>query len=132
MTRLYEAFIALGMGAAVYLYLVAFDDFSETELVRLSYGWIGVLAFGLHGLLASQLSAAVAAGEAETTRAAIGTLEKKPNRSWLARLSLVAFPTLLLFTNEPTRRKPVLAALLATVLVLAALAFFFEAIFPSL
>ena len=132
MARLYEAFIALGLGAAVYLYVVAFDDFSETALVRLSYVWVGVLAFGLHGRLASELSAAVAAGEAETTRAAVGVIEKKPGRSWFARLSIVALPTLLLFTNEPTRRKPFLAALLVTVLVLATLAFFFEAIFPSL
>lgn len=132
MTRIYEALIALGLGAAVYLYVVAFDDFSETELVRLSYLWIGALAFGLHGLLASELSALVAAGEAATTREAVGRLGEQPHRSWLSRLSIGALPTLMVLTNEPTRRKPFFAALLATVLVLAALAFFFEAIFPGL
>ena len=35
-----------------YLYLLHFDDFSETELVRVSYYWLPLIIFGMAGTIA--------------------------------------------------------------------------------
>ncbi|MEM6345460.1 MAG: hypothetical protein AAF927_16330 [Bacteroidota bacterium] len=48
-TSILVAFAIMG-----YLYLYAFDDHSETELVRLSYNWFPFLIFGLTGLAGQQ------------------------------------------------------------------------------
>lgn len=41
-----------GLLLMFYLYILHFDDFSETELVRASYYWLPLLIFGLSGLAA--------------------------------------------------------------------------------
>ena len=41
-----------GAAFAATLYLVKFNDFSETELVRWSYMWLPLIAFGVAGSLA--------------------------------------------------------------------------------
>lgn len=40
-----------GLLLMIYLYLLHFDDYSETELVKLSYYWSPLIVFGLFGLL---------------------------------------------------------------------------------
>ena len=64
--HLYEFIFLAGLFGAVYLYGFSFDDFSETELVRLSYLWVAALVFGMHGLIASELNEIVASGQAAT------------------------------------------------------------------
>lgn len=41
-----------GLLLMFYLYLLHFDDFSETELVRVSYYWLPLIIFGLSGVIA--------------------------------------------------------------------------------
>lgn len=36
-----------------YLYLLHFDDYSETELVRVSYYWLPLVIFGFAGIIAT-------------------------------------------------------------------------------
>ncbi len=130
--HLYELLFLAGLFAAVYLYGFAFDDFSETELVRLSYLWIGALVFGVHGLIASELDEIMAAGHAETIEDALRVRAETKGRSLLSKL---ASAMLLSFRGVRALfggRSPFLQTVAATVLWLAALAFFFEAIFPSL
>ena len=129
--HVYEFAILIGLVAAVYLYGFSFDDFSETELVRLSYGWFAALVFGTHGLIACELKEVFDAGEAETPREALRVRRQTKNRSLLSIFASVALPSFLLITSA-TDRRPFLTALLATVIWIALLAFFFEAIFPSL
>lgn len=40
-----------GLLLMFYLYLLHFDDYSETELVKLSYYWSPLIVFGFFGLL---------------------------------------------------------------------------------
>ena len=40
----------VGTGLVLFLYGMYFNDFSETELVNLSFVWIACLAFGFSGL----------------------------------------------------------------------------------
>ena len=129
--HVYEAAILIGLAAAVYLYGFAFDDFSETDLVRLSYGWFAALIFGTHGLIASELKEIFEAGQAETTREAIGIRKKTENRPVLSKFASLMLPSYLLMTTA-ANRSSFLTAVLATVIWIALLAFFFEAIFPSL
>ncbi|MEZ5040747.1 MAG: hypothetical protein R2828_12660 [Saprospiraceae bacterium] len=42
-----------GLLLMFYLYLLHFDDYSETELVKLSYYWLPLTIFGFYGLLAA-------------------------------------------------------------------------------
>lgn len=130
--RLYEVLFLAGLFGAVYLYVFAFDDFSETALVRLSYVWIAAVVFGTHGLIASELNEIVEAGEAATIGEAFAVRKKKAGRSFLSKMASVMMPSFLLVTAAGGRKRPFFSATLATVLWIAALAFFFEAIFPSL
>ncbi len=128
----YELIILAGFFGAVYLYGVAFNDFSETELVRLSYLWIAALVFGTHGLIASELNEIVASGQAATIGEAFDVRKKMEGRTFLSKMASVMMPSfrLLAAANDPKR--PFFCAVLATVLWIAGLAFFFEAIFPAL
>ncbi len=130
--RVYELVMLAGLAAAVYLYAFHFDDFSETALVRISYLWIGALAFGGHGLLAGELNAIIEAGQAETRMEARQVRARQEGRSLLSRFATLWMLSYLLITPSKGRSRPFLTALLATVLWLAVLAFFLEAIFPQL
>ena len=130
--RVYEFAILLGLIAAVGIYGFGFDYFSETELVQLSYLWIAALAFGAHGLIASELSEIIEAGQAETTSEALGVRGKNKNRSLFSKFSTLLLPSFLLITAPTNLRNPILIAVLATVIWLMLLVFFFEGIFPGL
>ena len=129
--RVYEFSILIGLIAAIYLYGFAFDDFSETELVWLSYGWIAALVFGMHGVIACELNEIIAAGKAETEGEALRVRREAKDRSLFSKLSSVMIWSFML-TTAATNRRPFLSAVLATVVWMALLAFFFEAIFPQL
>lgn len=62
---LYLMALFAGLAFAVYLYGVAFDELSESELVTLSPAWVILLVFGVTGLAADSAAKRVAAGEAE-------------------------------------------------------------------
>ncbi len=130
--HLYELLFLAGLFAAVYLYGFAFDDFSETELVRLSYVWIGAIVFGAHGLIAWELREIMAAGQAETPQEALRVRSKTEGRSLLSKLSSSMLWSFLGVRALFGGRRPVLLAVAATLIWLAGLAFFFEAIFPAL
>ena len=130
--RVYEGIFLAGLLAAVYLYGMAFDDFSETALVRLSYGWVAALVFGTHGLIACEVKDTIASGHAATTREALTIRKETPNRSFPSRLASVMLWSFLLTTSVSDRRNPFLSAVLATMIWTAVLVFFFEAIFPEL
>ena len=42
-----------GLLLMFYLYAMHFDDYSETELVRVSYYWLPLIILGLSGLMAT-------------------------------------------------------------------------------
>lgn len=42
-----------GLLLMFYLYLLHFNDYSETQLVKLSYYWLPLIVFGFYGLMAA-------------------------------------------------------------------------------
>lgn len=129
--RFYEFLLLLGLVAMIYLYAVAFDDFSETELVQLSYGWLALVVFGAHGLIASEIESLQEAGGltyAEARRAR----GQQPNRSpfsYMATFFMLSFEIVRKLFGA---RSPLVLAATATVLWLGALFLFLEGIFPAL
>ena len=52
---LFIAALAGGILTFVYLYVVHFDQYTEEELVRLTFYWVPPLLFGIFGLVGNQL-----------------------------------------------------------------------------
>ena len=130
--RVYEFAIVVGLIATIYLYGFAFDDFSETELVQLSYVWMAAFVFGTHGLIAYELNDIIETGPAETTQEALRVRKETKNRSMFSKLSTLMLPSFLLITAATDRRRAFLSAVLATLIWMVLLVFFFEVIFPGL
>jgi hypothetical protein len=53
---IYLASIATGLLIPAYLYLIAFNSFSETALVKLTPAWVFPLVFGYYGFVAQRLT----------------------------------------------------------------------------
>ena len=130
--RVFEFAILIGLVAIIYIYSFAFDDFSETELVRLSYLWFSACIFGTHGLISYELKALVDSGQAETARDALKVRSQNKERSLFSKVSSLMLWSFMLITAATDRRRPFLSAVLATIIWILLLAFFFEAIFPGL
>lgn len=131
--RFYEFLFLLGLVAMVYLYTVAFDDFSETELVQLSYGWVGLIVFGAHGLIATEADAILAASsDTLAYRDALRLRSQQPGRSpfsYMAGFFGLSFAVVHKFVGG---RNPLYLAVAATIVWLGLLFLFLEGIFPSL
>lgn len=123
--------MSLGFFAALYLYVFHFDDFSETELVQLSYVWLPLIIFGTHGLIAYGVQQARAAG-APTNKEAVAAWLQREDRSVLDRLSLLFLPSYHGVAALMGGQNPFWVAAAAALLWSLGLIFFFEAIFPSL
>lgn len=52
--RIFIASLVAGAAMAVFIYLIAFDSFSETSMVQLSFTWITLIVFGVIGLTMQQ------------------------------------------------------------------------------
>lgn len=48
--RVFKVTVFSALGITAFIYLLNFNSFSETEMVQMSFVWIGLLAFGLAGL----------------------------------------------------------------------------------
>lgn len=51
MKFVYAISLGVGLTIAFFLYFIFFDEFSETELISLSFIWIFLIAFGAMGLI---------------------------------------------------------------------------------
>lgn len=121
--RLYQSAVCVGLALAVYIYGVAFDEMSETALVRITPLWFFPLVFGLYGLLAEKALCMVAEGRATDLSSAVQT--------WVRALGLIglviAAPFAFLRSGRPMRVAASAAALWALLLIV-----FFEGVFPNL
>ena len=52
---LYKLSFFFSLGIAIYLYFIAFDDFSELQLIQWSYLWMTLMVFGLYGRKAQKI-----------------------------------------------------------------------------
>ncbi|MFE7382035.1 hypothetical protein ACFU9F_16870 [Streptomyces zhihengii] len=86
---LYAVALAGGLLGAGYLYAVAFDDFSESDLMAATAWWFLPVVFGLHGLVSRRLLRRAGAGRPATA----GGL---PDRGTGPLAALLLFPPLVL------------------------------------
>ena len=128
---LYGAALAASVVMFVVLYFIAFDRFSETELVALSPVWFLGLHFGLSGLFTERALDAVLRGEARTFREGLVHATRSSAPLLSLAVAVVFFPPFLLFGLRRFT-SPLLLSLFTTLAWAALLYGFLFGIFPSL
>ena len=93
---IYPALILAGVAAVLYIYGYAFDDFSETELVRITPLWFFAITFGTYGYVAEKMLDRVAAGREPNIAAAYvnwraENFKAHPMTAMLLSLLLITF-----------------------------------------
>lgn len=123
LTALYVTALIGGLVGAGLIYMVMFNEFSESELVTITPLWFFPIVFGLYGFVSQRLLRRIASGRAGTLgEAARMTIDVAGH--WAA---LVLFPFLVL-----KWRSSLLVSLAAALFWAVLLWLFFTAIFPSL
>ena len=126
---LYGGSLLLGVLIAAYIYLVNFDDFSETTLVELTPVWFFFIVLGYYGLVAERML--IAKEESQGERVADSLFEMVqvavPGPIGKVFVAIVHLPFLL----TRSRRSWVVAAIGAGVWALT-LWLYFAVVFPLL
>jgi hypothetical protein len=125
----YAGALLLGLGIATYIYLVRFDDFSETLLIKLTPVWFFFLVLGYYGLVAERMLVRSAPSRGEAVAESLFEMIKSTAPGPVGKLfaSIVHLPFLLV----RSRRSWVVAVAGAGVWAVA-LFVFFQIIFPTL
>ncbi|SOD76599.1 hypothetical protein SAMN06272781_4449 [Streptomyces sp. 1222.2] len=123
LTAFYVTALVGGILGAGLVYLVMFDEFSETELVSITPLWFFPIVLGLYGFASQRLSRRIATGRARDLREAAG-MSIDVAGHWAA---LVLFPFLVL-----RWRSSLLVSLAAALFWAVLLWLFFALLFPSL
>lgn len=123
LTAVYVTALIGGLMGAGLIYMVMFNEFSESELVTITPLWFFPIVFGLYGFVSQRLLRRIASGRAGTlSEAARITIDVAGH--WAA---LVLFPFLVL-----KWRSSLLVSLAAALFWAVLLWLFFTAVFPSL
>ncbi|MEV1062669.1 hypothetical protein [Streptomyces sp. NPDC050263] len=123
LTALYVIALIGGLMGAALVYLVMFDEFSESELVTITPVWFFPIVFGLYGFVSQRLLRRIATGRAGTLKEAAGmTIDVAGH--WAA---LALFPFLVL-----KWRSSLLVSLAAAAFWAVLLWLFFVLLFPTL
>ena len=128
---LYKLAAAAGGAMFVFLYFVAFDSFSETELVRLSPVWFLLVNFGLSGLYTERAVNLVLAGEQASFADALEAATASVPPIFRAGIYVVFLPPFVLLGLKAVSSPLVLSAV-TTAAWGALLYAFLVGIFPSL
>ncbi|MFG3506472.1 hypothetical protein ACGF5F_13280 [Streptomyces sp. NPDC047821] len=123
LTALYVTALMAGLAGAGLVYMVLFDEFSESELVTITPLWFFPIVFGLYGFVSQRLLRRIASGRAGTLHEA-ARLSIDVAGHWAA---LVLFPFLVL-----KWRSSLLVSLAAALFWAVLLWLFFTAVFPTL
>jgi len=124
MKSIFIGALAVGLSLAAYIYLVAFDNFSETELINMSLLWLLPFVFGLFGLLAPKYYNM----PPEQRRVRLLTLGTGMNLGIVG----VILSLVLLLPLRVMKGKPLAVATTAAVYYVGLSWVFFNVIFPEL
>ena len=130
MTAFYPMLLGAGLTMVLYIYLFAFDDFSETEMVRITPVWFFFIIFGLYGYFAEFMMNRVIVGKGKDISAAY--------HKWLSvflkgHIFLGFILMIILFPFSFIKlRNSLLIAFIGSVIWGILLFIFFAAIFPAL
>lgn len=127
---IYPFLILAGILVVLYVYGIAFDDFSETQLITITPLWFFLIIFGTYGYFSEKLlTLAVARGDDSISTS---------YRKWMAQfaknhLFLTLILSVLLFPfNFLKFKNSLLIATIASLIWGILLLIFFQGIFPSL
>ncbi len=134
---LYILCIVAGIGVFIYLYIFNFDNMSETELVNNVLYWYVPIIFGLFGLFALRLKRSI--GEETSAIKYMFSGKHQSITVWSIILlvatgivGVILFFIPLSLIKPNTKSYDVYVAAAGTLIWLAALWFFFVALWPSL
>jgi hypothetical protein len=127
---IYPILLGLGIIIMLYIYLIAFDDFSETQLVTITPLWFFFITFGIYGYFAEYLMKQVIDGK--------GVNLKEAYKKWVGKylryhfiIGIILIVVLAPFSLIRTRNS-LLIAFAGSLMWGILLLIFFQAIFPSL
>lgn len=125
---IYSTALIIGIGIAVYIYVFNFDSFSESELVGLTALWVFPIAFGYYGFMAQWLQDKLKDSEHENVAKLMSyEIHRLPSFFIRPIFGFLHLPLLIVNNN-----KPMVSALVGSVMWVILLVGFFVVIFPSL
>lgn len=124
----YIALIAGGLGAAVVLHTVLFDDLSETQLVWAAPYWIFPLVFGYYGLIAQRMEARLQTSHLGTVSEQLLTAIKDIGGTPGQAFAFLVHAPFLLVKND----RPWIVAFVGSLIWAIALVIFFNTIWTTL
>ena len=131
--RFYWMLQAAGIAGAVYIYVLNFDNFSETEMVQWSPWWFMALVWGMSGLYAERVVKAILQGKADSFVSGLHQATKGMVPIMTVLIYLLFFPPFFLLGLHRWRiNSPLLISLSVSLLWGIFLFVFLFGIFPSL
>ena len=125
---MYFASIVIGLLIAAYIYLLNFDNFSETLLIRITPIWFFPIVFGYYGFVSLRMAAQLDKSHFETVADLLFSVIRETSGTVGKLISLFIHAPFIIIKS----RKPILVALGGSTIWAILLVIFFEAIFPML
>jgi hypothetical protein len=125
---LYIALLVLGLGSAVVIYTVLFDELSGTVLVRISPYWLFPSVFGYYGLVALRMEARLQTSHLDNVSdQLLNVIKENGGHLGQAFAFLVHAPFLIVKSRQPW-----VVACVGALIWAMALVVFFNVVFPEL
>jgi hypothetical protein len=124
----YVALLCLGVGSAVMIYTVLFDNLSGSTLVQISPYWIFPTVFGYYGLVAQRMEARLTDTHLATVSDQLLTVIKELGGGLGQAFAFLIHAPFLIVKD----RRPWVVAFVGSLTWAIALIIFFNAVFPTL
>jgi len=127
-SSIYFSSIIIGVLIAAYIYLIDFDSFSETILIRITPIWFFPIVFGYYGFVSLRMEVQLEKSHFENVADLLFSVIQESSGKYGKLISIVIHAPFLLIKSK----KPILVAFFGSVIWAILLAVFFEIIFPML
>ena len=125
---IYFASIIIGIFIAAYIYIINFDNFSETVLIRITPLWFFPIVFGYYGFVSQRMAAKLQKSQFENVADLLFSVIKESSGTVGKLISLFVHAPFIIIKSK----KPILVALGGSIIWAILLVIFFEAVFPKL
>ena len=125
---IYFASFIIGILLASYIYLINFDNFSETVLIRITPLWFFPIVFGYYGFVSLRMAAKLKKSNLETVADLLFSVIKESSGTVGKLISLFVHAPFIIIKSK----SPILVALGGSIIWAILLVIFFEAMFPTL
>ncbi len=125
---IYFASIIIGVLIAIYIYLLNFDSFSETVLIRITPLWFFPIVFGYYGFVSQRMAAKLEKSHFENVADLLFSVIQGSTGKIGKLISLFVHAPFIIIKSK----RPILVALGGSIIWAILLIIFFEVIFPML